>query len=266
VLFDLRSPKRQVAVKAIYGTLAVLMGGGLIFFGIGSNASGGLADLFGSGGSSDSGFEDQIDDAEKQVEENPRNQEALLELVTLNLQAGKQQAEGLDENTGYPIFGSDSEDSFAQAADAWARYLRLKPKHPDDGVALQLADAYFLLAVNGSTAADARTDLENAAEAQQIAVDENPIVGNLNRLATYLYFAGSFQRADAVAAQLLAKAPANQREALRKQLEGTEKQARAFQKQVEAEAKGAAAGGNPLEEPGALGGGSSIGGSSLSTP
>jgi len=265
VLFDLRSPRRRVAIKFIYGTLALLMGGGLILFGIGSDATGGLSEIFSGGGSSDTGFEDQIEDAEKQVEENSRDQAALLDLVTLNLQAGNQQVEGIDENTGYPILGSDSEDSFAQAAEAWALYLRLNPKQPDDGAALQLADAYFVLAVNGNTAADARTDLENAAEAQQVAVDQNPIVGNLNRLATYLYFAGRFQQADRAAALLIAKAPPNRREALRKQLEGTEKQARAFQKQVEAEAKGAGAGGNPLEEPGGLGG-SSLGGGSLSAP
>ena len=65
MLFDLRSPRRRVAIKFIYGTLAVLMGGGLIFFGIGSDASGGLSEVFG-GGNADSGFEDQIEEAEKQ--------------------------------------------------------------------------------------------------------------------------------------------------------------------------------------------------------
>jgi hypothetical protein len=265
VLFDLRSPGRRVAIKIIYGTLALLMGGGLILFGIGSDAGGGLSEIFGSGGT-ESGFEDQIEDAENKVEENPRDQAALLELVTLNLQAGGQQAEGLDQNTGFPILGSDSEESYNQAAEAWARYLALEPKQPDPTAALQLANAYFVLAVNGDSAASARTDLENAAEVQQIAADGNPIVGNLRSLATYLYFAGRFQAADAAAAELFAKAPAGQRQQLEKEIEATEKQARAFQKQVEAEAQGAGAEGNPLEEQGGLGGGSSLGGDALSTP
>jgi len=261
VLFDLRSPRRRVAIKFIYGTLAVLMGGGLIFFGIGSDASGGLSEVFG-GGSADSGFEDQIEEAEKQVEENPRDQAALVALVTSNLQAGNQQAEGIDEQSGYPIVGSDSEESFNQAAEAWARYLALKPKRPDPTAALQLANAYFVLAVNADSAASAQIDLENAAEAQRIAADGNPIVGNLNSLATYLYLAGKFEQGDRVAAQLLAKASPGQRKQLQKQLEAVEQQGRSFQKQVDAEAKGAAAGGNPLEQPGGLGGG----GGSLSSP
>jgi tetratricopeptide (TPR) repeat protein len=261
VLFDLRDPRRRAAIKVIYGTLAVLMGGGLIFFGIGSDAQGGLSEIFGGGGgSANEAFEDQINEAEDQVDAQPCNEQALLSLVTLNVQAGGQQAEGIDEATGYPILSTDSEDSYAQAAEAWARYLRCKPKNPDDGAALQLADAYFVSAVNAGSAAEAQTDLENAAEVQQVAVDANPIVGNLNRLATYLFLAGRFEQAQQVVDELIAKNP-KQANAIRKQFEQLEEQGRSFQKQVEAEAKGAGAGGNPLEEPGALGGGSS-----LSTP
>ena len=265
MLFDLRSPRRRVAIKFIYGTLAVLMGGGLIFFGIGSDASGGLSEIFGNG-SADSGFEDQIEDAENEVEENPRNQAALLDLVTLNAQAGGQQAEGIDERSGYPILGSDSEESYNQAAEAWARYLALKPKRPDPTAALLLANAYFVLAVNANSAASAQIDLENAADVQQIAVDGNPIIGNLNSLATYLYLAGRSQEGDRVAAQLLAKAPPGQRNQIEKQLEATKKQGSGFQKQVEAEAKGAGSVGNPLEESGGLAGGSSLGGGALPAP
>ena len=264
MLFDLRSPRRRAAVKVIYGTLAVLMGGGLIFFGIGSDAQGGLSEIFGSGGSSESGFEDQINDAEDTLATQPCNEQALLDLVTLNVQAGGQQAEGLDEATGYPILSTDSEESYAQAGDAWNKYLRCKPKQADDGAALQLADAYFVQAVNADSAAQAQTYLENAAEVQQVAVDTNPIVGNLNRLATYLYFSGQTQKADQVVDQLIAKAP-KQRKAIESQFKGIEAQAESFQKQVDAEAKGAEAGGNPLEQPGGLGG-SSLGGGSLSAP
>ena len=267
MLFDLRSPGRRVAVKIIYGTLAVLMGGGLIFFGIGSDAQGGLSEIFGGGGSSgESGFESQIEDAENQLEENPRNQAALVDLVTLNVQAGGQQAEGIDEATGFPVLGSDSEESYNQAAEAWARYLALKPKQPDPTAALLLANAYFVLAINGDSAGAAQIDLENAAEVQQVAVDGNPIVGNLNSLATYLYLSGQFAEGDRVAAALIAKAPPGQRAQLKRQLEATEQQGRNFQKQVKAEAKGASSGGNPLEESGGLGGGSSLGGGSLSAP
>ena len=49
MLFDLRGRRRR-AVQATYLTLAVLMGGGLVLFGIGGNTSGGLFDAFSGGG------------------------------------------------------------------------------------------------------------------------------------------------------------------------------------------------------------------------
>src|ERR671914_171088 len=45
MLFDLRGRRRR-AVQATYLTLAVLMGGGLVLFGIGGDVSGGLFDAF----------------------------------------------------------------------------------------------------------------------------------------------------------------------------------------------------------------------------
>ena len=51
MLFDLQGP-RKTFVKVIYLGLAILMAGGLVLFGIGSNnAPGGLADVFGGGDS-----------------------------------------------------------------------------------------------------------------------------------------------------------------------------------------------------------------------
>src|ERR671914_530323 len=45
MLFDLRGRRRR-AVQATYLILALLMGGGLVFFGIGGDVSGGLFDAF----------------------------------------------------------------------------------------------------------------------------------------------------------------------------------------------------------------------------
>ena len=43
MLFDLRSPHRRRVIKVVYVFLALLIGGGLIFFGVGTgNNSGGL--------------------------------------------------------------------------------------------------------------------------------------------------------------------------------------------------------------------------------
>ena len=53
MLFDLRGRGRRRTVQTIYLTLAVLMGGGLVLFGIGGSVSGGLFDAVGlTGGGS----------------------------------------------------------------------------------------------------------------------------------------------------------------------------------------------------------------------
>jgi hypothetical protein len=53
MLFDLRGSGRRTTVKVVYVTLAILMGGGLVFFGIGGDVNGGLFDAI-SGSSSGS--------------------------------------------------------------------------------------------------------------------------------------------------------------------------------------------------------------------
>src|SRR4051812_49886235 len=56
MLFDLKG-KRRRAVQGTYLTLAILMGAGLVLFGIGSSTSGGLGDLFSGGGGSNKGHD-----------------------------------------------------------------------------------------------------------------------------------------------------------------------------------------------------------------
>ena len=54
MLFDLRGRGRRRTVQTIYLTLAILLGGGLVLFGIGGSVSGGLFDALGlTGGGSE---------------------------------------------------------------------------------------------------------------------------------------------------------------------------------------------------------------------
>lgn len=261
MLFDLRSGRRRRVVQIVFGGLAVLFAVSFVGFGIGGDVSGGIFDALGltSGGSSaNGGLEDQVDEAEQRVEENPRNPQALADLVQTYVQVGNQQAEGVDQSTGVLILGSDSEDSFNKAAEVWDRYLKLEPKNLDDGVALQLGGAFFLLAQNADTATDAASDLTVAADAQQVAAEVNPSIGNLRSLVLYLYFSGRFATGDQAVERALAETSAGQREAARKQFESLRKQAEDFQKQVKSENQATGEGDNPLEE-----GGGSLGGGGL---
>ena len=87
MLFDLRGRRRR-AVQATYLILALLMGGGLVLFGIGGSVSGGLVDAFkgNSGGSGNDLVEERIERNEDRVQASPANVAALKELVRDNYQ------------------------------------------------------------------------------------------------------------------------------------------------------------------------------------
>src|ERR671920_1008884 len=78
MLFDLRSTGRRRTVKVVYITLAFLMGGGLILFGIGGGGalSGGLVDAItesNSGGDPSDRFQDAERKATAAARADPQN-------------------------------------------------------------------------------------------------------------------------------------------------------------------------------------------------
>src|SRR5436305_5171889 len=93
MLFDLRGRGRRRSVQTIYVALAVLMGGGLIFFGIGGSVSGGLFDAIGLTGNGNSGsggagdiLAKQQRTAERRVQLNPNDAAGWAELTRIHFQ------------------------------------------------------------------------------------------------------------------------------------------------------------------------------------
>ncbi len=109
MLFDLRSPGRRNLIRVVYALLAVLLGGGLVFFGIGGSGGGLFSDV-GGGGGGDGGnpFEDDINAAEERLQTNPQDTAALAELIQLNYQAGSNQIE-VNQETGAQSLTSEGE-------------------------------------------------------------------------------------------------------------------------------------------------------------
>ena len=277
MLFDLQSPGRRRVIKVIYAMLAVLMGGGLIFFGIGSDASGGLSEIFGGGGGTDKPFEDDIEDAEKRAEANPQDAAAQCELVQLHYQAGTQQIE-VDPETGSQDLTTDAEESLTKSADAWDRCQKLSGAKVDPSAALlavqtysTLANAKLRQAASGSgqealdDADDSLTAWNSAAGAQQVIADDRGDAEAYATLAQFLYFGGEFDAADQATQQALSLATGKERTQIENEAEQVEQQARGlideietFRKQLAQAGAGAPAGGdNPLSD---LGGGGGSGG------
>jgi tetratricopeptide (TPR) repeat protein len=144
MLFDLRGRGRRRTVQVIYLGLAVLMGGGLIFFGIGGGTNGGLLDAIngngsGSGTSVDALYKKRLDTLNQRVQVNPQDQAALVSLTQLHFQnAGT----GDNFNQTQQAYTNKGLTELHSASDAWQRYLALNPSKPNTDAATVMATAY----------------------------------------------------------------------------------------------------------------------------
>jgi hypothetical protein len=216
MLFDLKGKRRRV-VQGTYLMLAILLGAGLVLFGIGSSTSGGLGDLFSGGGGSNKGndvVQKKIDAAEKQLQVNPRNVAALGDAIRGHYQLATANA---DPNTG--VFAKDARDDLQQAADEWQRYLATKPKKIDIGLGRVMVQAYSGLAQlsSGSQAAATR-NWSGASEASELIAGQQPKPANYIALVQYATLAGQTSKADLAGNKAISLAPKSQRKAVQQQV------------------------------------------------
>src|SRR6188472_3007431 len=94
MLFDLQG-KRKRFVQVIYAFLALLIGGGLVLFGIGGAGNGGLLDAFGIGDGSVS-YEKELDSANEVLASKPKDEQALLKLTKFEFLTGQGARETAD--------------------------------------------------------------------------------------------------------------------------------------------------------------------------
>ncbi|MBA2507009.1 MAG: hypothetical protein H0V29_13880 [Thermoleophilaceae bacterium] len=183
MLFDLQGKRKRV-VQAVYLTLAILMGGGLVLFGIGGDVSGGLVDAFtggNSGNNGDSIVEKRIEENEKKVAANPQDQAALRELIRDNYQLATADA---NEQTG--AIGAEGQKDLQKAADAWVRYVALDDS-PDDG------SARFAVLVFGPNGLNRG---ERAADAAEIFADAKPSAQSYLQLSACASLAKQTRKAE----------------------------------------------------------------------
>jgi hypothetical protein len=206
MLFDLRGRRRRL-VQATYLSLAVLMGGGLVLFGIGGDVSGGLFNAFegdGGGGDANAALEERIDRQEQRLQANPANVVVLQSLVRDNYQlATSQQASGATE------FSEDARDDLQRAANYWQRYLQAE-ENPKEATALYALRVYDVGALNQPKQAQRAATI--IAEAQN-----NPSA--YLQLVAYASLAGDERTADLATQKAVDLAPKNQREQVEQQAE-----------------------------------------------
>jgi tetratricopeptide (TPR) repeat protein len=210
MLFDLRGRGRRRAVQGIYLSLAILMGGGLVLFGVGGATSGGLLDAFkadsGSQNVSDV-FQKRIDKAEAAVKANPNNAAAWAELTRVRYQqAGT--GDGFDQNNG--VFTNKGKDELRQTEAAWNKYLALTDK-PDDTVASLMVQAFGQAGLN---------EPDKAVNAQEIVIDNRQATAPMYvQLAALAYQAGQTRKAELASKKALELSPKDDREQIKAQLQ-----------------------------------------------
>ncbi len=138
MLFDLRGRRRR-AVQVTYLMLALLMGGGLVLFGIGGDVSGGLVDAFKSGdsGGDNSQLEERIERNEKRLAASPANEALLAALVRDNFALASARLE-----SGATEFPPEAKADLRKASTYWVRYVEAVDKPSDSlaRLALQIYD------------------------------------------------------------------------------------------------------------------------------
>ncbi len=217
MLFDLRGRGRRRTVQAIYLSLAILMGGGLVLFGIGSDQSGGLFDAFSDrnsgGGSATAAVDKRIEAALARTRANPRDPAAWAQLSIVRFQRAS-----IDGITQDGTFTEEGKTRLRRAATAWERHLALEPERPSVRAANLMSQAYVAL-----------EDFDDAVKAKQIVTDaERPPNSNLYaQLAQLAYRAGDNRTGDLAAARAVDLAPAEERKQLRTGLADLKKQAAA---------------------------------------
>jgi hypothetical protein len=207
MLFDLKGRRRHV-VQGTYLLLAVLMGGGLVLFGIGGGTSGGLLDAFkggGGGSSQDSLIQKRIDTAQAQLKINPQNQAALSEMIRSNYQLAQAKE---DPNTG--AFTTDAKKNLEAASSAWKRYLATNPPKPD------ITLASFMLQAYGEFGLNQAPNAEKAAEI--VAAQQNSSAAYV-QLVRYATLAGDTRTQKLAAGKALDLAPKGQRGSVKKLLQ-----------------------------------------------
>jgi hypothetical protein len=212
MLFDLRGRGRRRTVRVIYGGLALLIGAGLVFFGVGAGVGGGglLNSLNGNEGTNSASFSAQIDKYKKLTQKQPSNVYAW-EQLTLNQ---------LHEAGGEAYFANQrltakGRELFGQTAQSWNHYIALKPPKPNPQLALQMERVFSEEGLN---------EPAEVVKVLQIVIPAKSGSPPQYRaslyaaLAQYAYKAHNPRIGDLAAVKAVALAPSAQRKQLKKQL------------------------------------------------
>jgi len=217
MLFDLRGRGRRRTVQVIYLSLAILMGGGLVLFGIGGATNGGLIDAIqGNGNTTNASdaFKKRVDALEKRVQANPRDSRAWAQLADVRFQTATTGA-NYDQTT--QTYTAKGKAALRQAADAWQRHLALSPEKPNQRVANEMVTAYGAAGLR---------NYGEAVKALEFVIDATPkaTYQQYAQLAVLAHGAKQTRKEKLAAAKAADLAPKGQAKTVRDQIKAAEQQ------------------------------------------
>ncbi len=217
MLFDLRGRGRRRTVQVIYASLAILMGGGLVLFGIGGATNGGLIDAIqGSSGSTNASdvFQKRVDALEKRVQANPSDSTAWAQLAGLRFQVA---TSGVNYDQTNGVYTAKGKAELRQAAAAWQRHIALSPDKPNTQVAKQMVQAYGIAGLQ---------NYPESVKALEFVIDATPnaTYQTYAQLAVLAHGAKQDRKATLSAQKAVQLAPKAQRKTLQSQIKAAQAQ------------------------------------------
>lgn len=212
MLFDLRG-KRKRLIQVVYLLLAIVFAASTVIFFVGSgfDFSGSLFDVLGSGQAGSGAAEDDVKRYEKTLRRQPKNKKILLKLVRAEYSVATS-GDNYDQETGQ--FKKGAEASLKKSTKAWQRYLKLEPERVSITTASLVVRAY-----------EALGSYEEAAETQEVIVEEDPSSNGFYQLAAYAYFAGQIKKGDLAAMRSVDLAKKRDRKGVKRRLDNLKEQA-----------------------------------------
>ena len=211
MLFDLRGRRRR-AVQVVYLLLAILIGGGLVLFGIGGGASGGLLDAItggSGGGNANSQIQKQIDREQKRLEASPNDLAALKALIRDHYALAAS-----DQPSGSSQFPEKAKPDLRASAQYWQRYLVVEKGKPDASLAALALQVYDTGALNQP---------KEAAKAMAIIADSQNTFQAYLALVQRATAAGDKRTADLAAQKAVDLAPKDQKKQVKQLAEQAKK-------------------------------------------
>lgn len=207
MLFDLRGRGRRRTVRVIYGGLALLIGAGLVFFGVGAGIGGGglLTSLTGNESSGSTSFSSQIKKYKKLTQQQPHSVHAWEQLTLAQLHEAGGEAYFADNK-----LTSKGKELFTQTAQSWNGYVALDPPKPNVEIAQEMVRVFGEEGLN---------EPAEAVKVLQIVTAARPESASLYAaLAEYAYKAHNTRIGDLASEKAVALAPSAQRKQLKTEL------------------------------------------------